>query len=90
MKLSASDLSSRYPLFAVRMSLRDDPHKHACDDCQIQGQRLVIRDRQSSAEIKAMFREGTVLQTMFAHEVLISSPTISEAVTPKSLSEACR
>jgi hypothetical protein len=90
MKLSASDLSSRYPLFAVRMSLRDDPQKHACDDCQIQGQRLVIRDRQSSAEIKAMFREGTVLQTMFAHEVLISSPTISEAVTPKSLSEACR
>ncbi len=90
LKLSASDLSSRYPLFAIRMPLRDDPYSHTCDDCQIHGQRLVIRDRQSSDEIKAMFRDGTVLQTMFAHEVLMSSPTAIEAVVPESLSGACR
>ncbi|MBI5428867.1 MAG: phospholipid carrier-dependent glycosyltransferase [Nitrosomonadales bacterium] len=85
---TVADLSARYPLFAVRLPLRDEPQ--ACDGCKIIGQRLTIRDRQSSAEVKAMFREGKVLQTLFAREVLMESPRAANAIVAQSMAEACR
>jgi hypothetical protein len=85
---SVADLASRFPLFAVRLPLRDE--LKACEGCRIIGQRLTIRDRQSSAELKTMFRDGTVLHTLFAREVLIESSVPAGTAISLSLSEACR
>jgi hypothetical protein len=85
---TVADLASRYPLFAVRLPLRDE--LRTCEGCRIIGQRLTIRDRQSSAEVKAMFRDGTVLHTLFAREVLMESQLPAGPAISQSLSEACR
>ena len=87
---TATDLAARYPLFAVRLPLRDDPQSQTCDGCNIIGQRLTIRDRQSSAEVKEMIREGRVLQNLYTREVLIESPAAASAVVSQSMAEACR
>jgi hypothetical protein len=85
---TVADLASRFPLFAVRLPLRDE--LKPCEGCRIIGQRLTIRDRQSSSEVKAMFREGTVLHTLFAREVLMESQLPAGTAISQSLSEACR
>ena len=86
---TAAELAMRYPLFAVRLSLRDDPQQ-ACPTCSIIGQRLVIRDRQSAAEVKEMLREGKVLQNLFANEVLMASPQVAVAARALSPAHECR
>jgi len=87
--LSTTDLASRYPLFAVRLPLRDDP-RQACTECKIIGQRIVIRDRQSTDEVNEMLLEGKVLQTLFSREVLMASPGTDTPAAHESAAQECR
>lgn len=62
-------LAARYPLFAVRQPLDAAP----CSGCRIVGQRLDLRGRHSSAELKEIFT-GRVFENLFVKEVLYASP----------------
>jgi len=88
--LTATDLAARYPLFAVRLPLLDNPQNHTCNECKIIGQRLVIRDRQSFAEVKEILREGKVMQNLFAREVMIASPAVKVSAVAQSPAQECR
>jgi 4-amino-4-deoxy-L-arabinose transferase-like glycosyltransferase len=79
--LSVSDLSARYNLFAVQMQLNEK-----CGGCKIIGQRLEIRSRHSSEEIRRIFM-GEALQLLFVKELLVEAP-MAEPVLP--LVEGCR
>jgi 4-amino-4-deoxy-L-arabinose transferase-like glycosyltransferase len=79
--LSVSELSTRYNLFAVQM-----PLKEKCEGCKIIGQRLEIRSRHTSDEIKRIFK-GEAFQLLFVKELLIDAP---DAVTMQPLVEGCR
>jgi len=62
-------LAARYPLFAVRQPLAAGP----CRGCRIVGERLDLRGRHSSAELKEIFA-GRVFENLFVKEVLYASP----------------
>ncbi len=79
--LNVGELSTRYNLFAVQM-----PLKEKCDGCKIIGQRLEIRSRHSSEEIRRIFM-GEAFQLLFVKELLIEAP---DAVTVQPLVEGCR
>ena len=84
--LTVSDLAARYPLFAVRLPLKDI----ACTDCKIVGQRLSLRSRQSSSELKEMFLQGKVFEYLFVREFLIEAPETDQKVAPIPANEGCR
>ncbi len=87
---SASNLATRYPIFAVQLALDDSTQNGGCAECRIIGQRLDIRGRQSSAELKEMFLEGKVFQHLFIREVLMESPTGSKDMTEQTPYQICR
>lgn len=62
-------LAARYPLFAVRQPLAAGP----CRGCRVVGERLDLRGRHSSAELKEIFA-GRVFENLFVKEVLYASP----------------
>jgi glycerol-3-phosphate O-acyltransferase len=88
--LSVSELAARYPLFAVRLALNDSTQNGGCAECKIIGQRLDIRGRQSSAELKEMFLEGKVFQHLFVREILMESPAGNKAMYVQTLAQTCR
>jgi hypothetical protein len=88
--LTASDLASRFPLFAVQIALNDGTQNGGCATCKIIGSRLDIRGRQSSAELKEMLLEGKVFQHLFIREVLMESSDANKSVTPLTLPQTCR
>ncbi len=79
--LTVSELSTRYNLFAVQM-----PLKEKCDDCKVIGQRLDMRSRHSTEEIRRIFM-GEAFQLLFVKELLVEAPM---AVTALPLVEGCR
>ena len=88
--LTASELAMRYPMFAVRMPLSDSLQNAGCAACKIIGQRLDIRGRQSSAELKEMFLEGKVFQHLFVKELLMESPAGAKVMPEQTLGQLCR
>jgi hypothetical protein len=88
--LTASDLAARYSLFAVQLALNDNTQNGGCADCKIIGQRLDIRGRQSSVELKEMLLEGKVFQHLFIREVLMESPAGIKISPPLTLAQTCR
>jgi len=88
--LSASQLAARYPLFVVQLSLNDGMQNGGCTECKIIGQRLDIRGRQSSAEMKEMFLQGKVLQHLFVREILMESPAGSKIMPEQTPGQICR
>jgi hypothetical protein len=88
--LVASELAKRYPLFAVRMALNDSTQNGGCTDCRVIGQRLDIRGRQSSAELKEIFLEGKVFQHLFNKEVLMESPVAGKVKDEQTPAQKCR
>jgi 4-amino-4-deoxy-L-arabinose transferase-like glycosyltransferase len=88
--LTASALAARYPLFAVQLALDDGAQNGGCAECKIIGQRLDIRGRQSSAELKEMFLEGKVFQHLFVREILMESPTGGKAMYEQTFAQMCR
>jgi len=70
--LRVTELAERYPRFAIQLPAADSPGKHG----KIIGQRLDIRSRQSSREIKEMIFSNA-LQHAFVREFLIEAePTL--------------
>jgi hypothetical protein len=88
--LTASTLAARYPLFAVQLVLDDGAQNGGCAECKIIGQRLDIRGRQSSAELKEMFLEGKVFQHLFVREILMESPAGGKAMYEQTFAQMCR
>jgi hypothetical protein len=67
--LTPEELGARYKIFALQLPLNAE----ACAGCRVIGQRLDIRGRHSSEELKAMLK-GDVYQHLFVKELLIESP----------------
>jgi len=82
--LAVADLAARYPLFAAQVPLDAAP---SCAECEVIGERLEIRGRHSSEEIKQMLR-GNVLPHLFVKEVLFESRQASPPAAPPRV-EAC-
>jgi len=88
--LFVSELAARYPLFAVRLALNDITQNGGCAECKIIGQRLDIRGRQNSDELKEMFLEGKVFQHLFVTEILMESPAGGKAMYVQTFAQMCR
>jgi 4-amino-4-deoxy-L-arabinose transferase-like glycosyltransferase len=88
--LSASELAARYPLFAVQLALNDNTQNGGCAECKVIGQRLDIRGRQSSDELKEMLLEGKVFQHLFVREVLMESPAGGKITPEQTPGQVCR
>lgn len=88
--LGASGLAARYPLFVVQLALKDSTQIGGCAECKIIGQRLDIRGRQSSAELKEMLLEGKVLQHLFVREILMESPAGIKVTPEQTPAQVCR
>jgi hypothetical protein len=88
--LTASELAARYPLFAVQLALNDSTQSGSCAECKIIGQRLDIRGRQSSAELKEMFLQGKVFQHLFVREILMESPPGGKVMYTQTFAQMCR
>ncbi|MFM2409078.1 MAG: hypothetical protein RL358_1820 [Pseudomonadota bacterium] len=83
-------LAARYPFFAVQIPLNQDVRTSLCADCKIIGQRLDIRGRQSSAELKEMFLHGKFFEYLFVREVLLQSTATLSSLPALTLAEQCR
>jgi len=88
--LTASELAGRYPLFVKQMALDDNTQNGGCGGCKIIGQRLDIRGRQNSEELKSMLFEGKVLKYLFVKEVLMESPAGVKVMPEQSPAQVCR
>ncbi|MGB9094391.1 MAG: phospholipid carrier-dependent glycosyltransferase [Gallionella sp.] len=88
--LTASQLAARYPYFAVQLPLDDSELNGGCSACKIIGQRLDIRGRQSSAELKEMLLHGKVFKYLFVREVLMESPAGSKVLPAQTPGQVCR
>ncbi|MEO8332163.1 MAG: phospholipid carrier-dependent glycosyltransferase [Gallionella sp.] len=88
--LTVDELAVRYPLFAARVPMNVKLQEVGCANCKVIGQRLDIRGRQSSAELKEMFFEGKVFQFLFIREVLMESTEGGKAILTQSLAQTCR
>ncbi|GAB4118243.1 MAG: hypothetical protein Fur0026_07350 [Sideroxydans sp.] len=84
-QLTADELKMRYPLFALQLPLQEVP----CADCKVIGQRLEIRGRHNSEEIKAMLR-GDVLPQLFVREWLLQAPPFAATENTEMQKEGCR
>lgn len=80
-----TNLSLAFPIVAVQTPIGIQPE--LCQDCVILGQRMEMRARQSSEEIKAILR-GQIGQYLFVNEYLIANSAAS--VSPPTLPDACR
>lgn len=87
---TASKLAARYPMFAVRLALNDSMQNNDCAGCKIVGQRLDIRGRQNSAELKEMLLEGKVFQHLFVREILMESPAGESSIPAQIPAQECR
>jgi len=88
--LSANELAMRYPLFAVQQALNDSTKNGNCAKCRIIGQRLDIRGRQSSAELKEMLLQGKVFENLFVREILMESPSGNKIMPEQTSAQVCR
>ena len=86
--LTVVELASRFPLFAVRLAL--NKQNDGCAECKIIGQRLDIRGRQNTAELKEMFLEGKVFQHLFVREVLMESHVGNPKIFAQTPAQMCR
>ncbi|MDH2919341.1 MAG: phospholipid carrier-dependent glycosyltransferase [Sideroxydans sp.] len=86
----AAQLAQRYAWFAVQIPLQQDVQTSLCADCKIIGQRLDIRGRQSSAELKEMLLHGKFFEYLFVREVLLQSTATLANLPALTLAEQCR
>jgi len=87
--LVASELAERYPLFVLRLPMNSQAKNGDCAECTIIGERLDIRGRQNSTELKEIFLKGHVFKYLFVREVLISSPVASQSVPSPTAAQMC-
>jgi hypothetical protein len=82
--LQPAELAARYRWFTLQLPLAAE----GCAGCQVIGQRLEIRGRQSSQELQAMLK-GDVLQYLFVKELLVESSNVDPALQATN-KEGCR
>jgi hypothetical protein len=82
--LTPAELAARYRIFALQMPLDAGP----CVGCQVIGQRLEIRGRQSPEELRAMLK-GDVFRHLFVKELLVESSQVDSNDLNKN-KEGCR
>jgi 4-amino-4-deoxy-L-arabinose transferase-like glycosyltransferase len=82
--LTPDELAARYRIFAMQLPLNAE----ACKGCKIIGQRMDIRGRHSSEELRAMLN-GDVYQHLFVKELLVESPHV-DIHAPNTNKEGCR
>lgn len=81
-----TQLANQYSLFAVQVPV--NAKFTPCPDCEVIGERLEMRARHSSAEIKAMLL-GQVSDNLFVKEYIVFAPfNIGKAAAPEK--DACR
>jgi hypothetical protein len=76
-KLKTSQLAERHTLFAQRVPITENPAETVlseCPDCRIIGERLDLKGRQNSKDLREMFLEQKVFELLFVRELLIESP----------------
>ncbi|MDD5240254.1 MAG: phospholipid carrier-dependent glycosyltransferase [Sulfuricella sp.] len=83
--LSTTELAARYPLLAVQLPLNET----GCANCKIIGQRLDIRGRHNSREIKEMLM-GKVFENLFVREMLIETAGAGQNLAPHPADAGCR
>ena len=88
--LTASQLATRYPYFVAQLPLADSELDGGCNACRVIGQRLDIRGRQNSAELKEMLLHGRVFKYLFVREVLLESPAGSKVLPAQTPGQMCR
>ncbi len=88
--LTASELATRYPMFTIQLALDDSMLNGGCSGCRIIGQRLDIRGRQSSAELKEIFLHGKVFEYLFVREELMESPPGEKTLPQQLPAQVCR
>jgi len=67
-----AELAQHYPVFSVRVPLGTA----LCRGCRLLGERLDLRGRQSSAELKEILH-GKVFENLFLKDLLIEAPAAS-------------
>lgn len=90
LNLSVPQLAERYSLFAVQLPLQSSVADSVCAECQVVGQRLDIRGRQSDEELRDMFFHGRFFEHLFVREVLMASSVTPKQIPPHTLAEMCR
>jgi 4-amino-4-deoxy-L-arabinose transferase-like glycosyltransferase len=81
-----TQLANQYPLFAVQAPV--NTKFTPCPDCEVIGERLEMRARHSSDEIKAMLL-GQVSDNLFVKEYIVFAPfNIGKDAAPEK--DACR
>ena len=88
--MSFGELAARYPMFTMQLAMNYSDLKGGCSACRIIGQRLDIRGRQSSAELKEMFLHGKVFEHLFVREELMESPPGEKIMPQQSPAQVCR
>ncbi|MGZ8256338.1 MAG: ArnT family glycosyltransferase [Gallionella sp.] len=88
--LTAPQLAQRYALFAVQIPLTQNLKMSLCEGCTLVAQRLDIRGRQSSAELKEMFLHGKFFEHLFVREVLLQSSVTLPNLPALTPAEQCR
>ena len=78
-------LSTRYPLFAIRLPFEDTGFA----GYKVIGQRLEMRSRHSSRELMEMLR-GRVFELLFVKELLIEAPGAGAGASVATGDEGCR
>jgi len=68
------ELALRYPVFSVRAPLGTK----LCKGCRLLGERLDLRGRQSSEEIREILR-GKVFEYIFLKDMLIEAPVVADS-----------
>ena len=76
-----AELSAKYNFFIIQLRLNEP-----CTNCKIIGQRLEIRNRHTSEEIRRIFK-GEVFQQLFVNEWLVETTNNTSAA---NLVEGCR
>ena len=78
-------LSTRYPLFAIRLPFEDTGFA----GYKVIGQRLEMRSRHSSRELMEML-QGRVFELLFVKELLIEAPGAGAGASVATGDEGCR
>jgi 4-amino-4-deoxy-L-arabinose transferase-like glycosyltransferase len=91
--LTLRQLAERYPLFGIQFPIASDPAEkvtETCPDCQLIGERLDIRSRQSSKELKEMLLGGKLFELLYVREFLIESPFAPADAAVRWAADECR
>lgn len=93
LNLTAHDLAARYPLFAFAIPVAENPAQTlrlAGPGCRVVAERIDLRSRHSSGELREMFLGGKLFELLFVRELLIESSFAPPDAAVVRASDGCR